>query len=155
MRGLFTLLGRLAAWFRAVAAESQQPCLASKIRDLLPDQERCALCRVHVKAERDAISALAGRFAADKTAALSSLSALCFPHFARLASLTPDAKLVRRLIEHQATIFEQVSEDMQRYALKHDATRRYLENQEEATAAERALLLIAGHRNVNAARTDN
>jgi hypothetical protein len=37
---------------------------------------------------------------------------------------------------------------MKRFTLKRDAARRVLETKEEITAAERALSLIAGHRNV-------
>ena len=38
---------------------------------------------------------------------------------------------------------------MKRYALKRDAVRRHLLSDEETAAARRALLLLAGHRNVN------
>jgi hypothetical protein len=61
-----------------------------------------------------------------------------------------DAGLIRKLIEREALILERVSEDMKRYALKRDAVRRYLLSDEETAAAHRALLLLAGHRNVNA-----
>ena len=56
-----------------------------------------------------------------------------------------------RVVELPATLLERLSEDMARYALKHDAVRRYLASDEEETAAQRALLLVAGHRNVHAA----
>jgi hypothetical protein len=66
-----------------------------------------------------------------------------------LSVVIRDPDLLRKLMAHQATILERVSEDMERYALKHDAVRRFLESGEERTAAERALLLLAGDRNVN------
>lgn len=49
----------------------------------------------------------------------------------------------------EATLMERVSEDMRRYALKHDGVRRDLASEEELSAAKRALILVAGHRNVN------
>jgi hypothetical protein len=54
------------------------------------------------------------------------------------------------LWEHQAKLLEQLSEDMKRFALRQDARRRSLETQEEIAAAERALYLMAGDRNINA-----
>jgi hypothetical protein len=36
-----------------------------------------------------------------------------------------------------------------RYALKHDGLRRFLASEEETSAADRALLMLAGHRTVN------
>jgi hypothetical protein len=41
-----------------------------------------------------------------------------------------------------------VSEDMRRYALKHDGIRRYMASGEELAAARRGLTIVAGHRNV-------
>jgi hypothetical protein len=46
-------------------------------------------------------------------------------------------------------LLERISEDMKRNALKHDAVRRYLATDEEASAARRGLLAITGFRNVN------
>jgi GTP-binding protein EngB required for normal cell division len=149
--GYPTLLRRLATQFRgAASADSRPEALAAKIGALLPKQQCCPLCAVRAKAESEAISELANRLAVDR-AALNSLSAICLPHFAILSSEIHDIDLMRKLMAHQATILEQLSEDMERYALKHDALRRFLESREEATAAERALLLLAGDRKVNAA----
>ncbi|HVH74000.1 MAG TPA: hypothetical protein VM755_03705 [Stellaceae bacterium] len=41
------------------------------------------------------------------------------------------------------------AEDMRRYALKHEGVRRHLASDEEEKAAQRALLLLAGHRTLN------
>jgi hypothetical protein len=38
---------------------------------------------------------------------------------------------------------------MKRYALKQDAVRRFLASQEDTTAAQRALMFLAGRNNVN------
>jgi hypothetical protein len=45
-------------------------------------------------------------------------------------------------------LLERTAEDLQWYALKHDALRRCLTNEEECRAAQIALLL-AGHRSVS------
>jgi hypothetical protein len=126
-----------------------------KLSGLPPAQEHCIACTIRDKAEAEVIAALANRFAQDDKQALKSLSAICLPHFGMLSAAVQDADVVRKLMDHQATLLERVSEDMSRYALKHNATRRYLESQEETTAAERALLLLAGHHNVNTAFTSH
>jgi hypothetical protein len=77
------------------------------------------------------------------------MSALCLPHFAMLLSEIRDGGLVRSLLQRQAALLQRYSEDMRRYATKHDAVRRYLASQEETTAAERGLLLVAGFHQVN------
>ena len=63
-----------------------------------------------------------------------------------LSGALQDADLVRKLMDHQATLLERLSEDMKRFALKHNAMRRELETKEEIIVAERVLSLIAGHR---------
>lgn len=51
------------------------------------------------------------------------------------------AELVR-----EAAVLRRMSEDMRRYALKHDGLRRYLASEEETKAAKRALMILGGHR---------
>jgi hypothetical protein len=143
------LLRRVATWLRnaAASADSRPEALASEIEALLPAQTRCALCAVRAKATSEAISELANLLTVDEAQALNSLSAICLPHFAMLSATIWEVNLMRKLMAHQATILERLSEDMERYALKHDATTRFLQSREETTAAERALLLLAGDRN--------
>jgi GTP-binding protein EngB required for normal cell division len=148
--GYPTLFDRLATDLRAAAsAETQQGVLVARIQALLPMQDSCPLCGVRNKAELDAIEAVARRLIADATRTLNSLSAICHPHLAMLAAAVSDADLTRQLMKRQATILERISEDMRRYALKRDAVRRYLASQEDTTAAQRALMFLAGRSNVN------
>jgi small GTP-binding protein len=152
--GFSPLLLRLAAGLRDAASKPpNQGGVLIRLSGLPPTQEPCIACTIRDKAEAEAIAALANRFAQDDKQTLKSLSAVCLPHFAMLSAAVRDANVVSELMNHQATLLERVSEDMSRYALKHNATRRYLESWEETTAAERALLLLAGHRNVNTAFT--
>ena len=53
------------------------------------------------------------------------------------------------LLAAHASLLERTAEDLQRYALKHDALRRYLTSEEERRASQNALLLLAGHRNLS------
>jgi hypothetical protein len=80
---------------------------------------------------------------------LDALSAICLPHFVMLASAVEDSDVLRMMLKRHATILERFSEDMKRYAIKHDAIRRYLASQEETTAAGHGLLALVGRQNVN------
>jgi GTP-binding protein EngB required for normal cell division len=115
-----------------------------------PVAEHCALCRVRVEAETRAISDLQSRLTRNVSEALAALSAICIPHFAKLAGAITDRELLRKLVNHQIKLLDRLSEDMKRFTLKHDAARRFLENKEETTAGHRALSQAVGHSNVNA-----
>jgi len=54
----------------------------------------------------------------------------------------------RRLLQHASARFEETTEDMQNYALKHDGIRRGLVNDEEADAYIRAIVHMIGERAV-------
>ncbi len=56
----------------------------------------------------------------------------------------------RLLIAEQVRHFEVTAENMRSYALKQEATRRWLQNRDERTAYWRALTQLIGERNVRA-----
>ncbi len=143
------LLDRLAAQLRDFASEASLTEVPKKAKYLVPDEEECVLCNVRNGAEKDAIASTARRLNEHGERAVNSLSALCLPHLSMLTSADLDGDLVRSLLKRHATILQRYAEDMKRYAVKHDAVRRYLASQEEATAAERGLLLVTGRRQVN------
>lgn len=145
-----TLLDHLAGWLRTAAENNES---RTKLRPPLATPGHCILCDVRAKAESEAISKLVHRFSKQGEQTLDTLSAVCIPHQVMLSSALQDTALVRKLMNHQAALLERLSEDMKRFALKRNATRRELETKEEMMAAERALLLVAGHRNVTASGT--
>lgn len=147
------LLDYLAGWLRRTAAGSLQSLAPTVPQTPVATPGHCLMCTVRKTAESQAVSAIAGRLLKQGINALGSLSAICIPHLAMLSNAVQNPEIVSLLMNHQATLLERLSEDMRRFALKQNATRRYLENKEEMTAAERALLLIAGHRNVTASAT--
>ena len=114
---------------------------AAALDGLLPTQESCVICQICDEAEAKAVADVAGRWAADPQA---ELSAICVRHLPRLVAAIGDAERVRALLAFQAELFERVTEDMKRYALKFDAVRRYLASEEEDRAAARGLRLMAG-----------
>lgn len=143
------LLDRLATEFHAFASDANLTEISMRIASLVPNEEECAVCNIRNSAEDDAIVAVARRLKEHPERAMNSLSALCLSHIVRLASAIEDLDLVRSLLKRHSTILQRYAEDMRRYAVKHDATRRYLASLEETTAAERSLLLVTGRRQVN------
>jgi hypothetical protein len=141
------LLERLADDLRVTASATSRGDLLLGMRELCPTQDNCVLCHVRDKAEVQAIDATAKTLLQDGTQALTRLSAICLPHLTTLSTAVGDPGLIRELAKRQATIFQRIAEDMRRYALKHDALRRSLETKEEETAADRALVILAGCRN--------
>jgi small GTP-binding protein len=148
--GYPTLLDRLVMELRNPALMTiPRDILITRIQNLLPTQDDCTLCRVRDEAEQQAIAAAARRLDENKTNVPGSLSITCLPHFTMLVAAVRDDDVVRDLIGRQAAVLQRVSEDMRRYALKHDALRRYLASKEETSVAERGLLSVAGLRQVN------
>jgi GTP-binding protein EngB required for normal cell division len=123
--------------------------LASRIEGLLPKQDQCVVCEVRENVEAAALAKLSDRFRNHRDKALDDLSAICLPHLSALTKVVGDAEIAITLASHHAKTFERVAEDMRRFTLKQSAARRYLETKEEESAAQRALYLLAGHRNVN------
>jgi small GTP-binding protein len=150
-KGYPALLEHLAASMREVASAELKPePLVKAIESLLPTEEHCVFCAVCAEAERDAIASISRRLARDGVHVLEGLSRICVPHFAMLTAAVDDPAVLPRLLEFEGTICERLAEDMRRYALKLDAVRRFLVSDEESAASERALMLAAGHRHVNA-----
>lgn len=143
------LLDRLATELRGLASGASVDEVRTRVQRLIPSERDCTLCNTRDDAERQAIEATAKQLGEHKTSAVNGLSAICLPHFAMLLSVIPDSGLVRTMLERQAAVLQRFSEDMKRYAIKHDGVRRYLASEEETTAAERGLLLITGRRQVN------
>jgi hypothetical protein len=144
------LLDRVAVELRDVTrGASTRGVVLDKLRHLLHTDEACVLCGVRRKTEEAAIEEIAMRLARNRARTLNSLSAICLPHFAMLVGAIHDNEIVQELTRREAATFQRLSEDMRRYALKHNAVRRYLASQEETIAAERGLLSLVGRQNVN------
>lgn len=118
------------------------------LRNLLSTSNTCRVCQLRAEVERGAVKDVAE--AVHKAGHQEPrVPACCLPHlFLVVESLGPGTDAQRLLLAH-AHLMERTAEDLQRYALKHDALRRYLTSEEERRASQLALLLLAGHRNVS------
>lgn len=150
--GFSPLLDRLAERVRKVAATARPESIPAELQKLRPTAETCDLCRARAKVEQAAILATARFLAASETTATDRFSGLCLDHLHSVAEAIEPGEAARKLIEREAEMIERLSEDMRRYALKHDGVRRFLASAEELSADKRALMLLAGHRNVNGLR---
>jgi len=119
------------------------------LRSLLPTSKTCRVCRARIETERSAVedTANAARRALEQE---PHVPACCLPHLILVINLLGPGKGAQRLLEAHARLLERTYEDLQRYAIKHDALRRHLTSEEERRASQLALLLLAGHRNVSA-----
>jgi hypothetical protein len=143
--GFAAVLDRLAARLsRAVEARS----LASGPGGLVPEPS-CIVCEARAAAEAAAAQAVVIRLRQNPDDALRSLTDFCIPHFRLLMAAVTDPGVAARLFAREAALLQHVAEDMRRYALKHEGVRRYLASEEETKAAQRALLLLGGHRTLN------
>jgi hypothetical protein len=119
------------------------------IRSLLTTTKTCPVCAIRIEAEKRAVEDVAG-VTQRATASDAHVPACCLSHLIMVSQVLGPGEPSQRLLASHANLLERTAEDLQRYALKHDALRRYLTSEEERRASQLALLLLAGHRNVSA-----
>lgn len=147
--GNSALLDRLALILRTAAAgASNGDSSPAVLGRLLPNARECVLCRLCTRAKADAIAEIRARFEHDGHSALQSLSGICMAHLPDLVQALDKLPEVENLLLREAAILERLSEDMRRYATKHDAIRRALASEEENEAADHAISMLAGLTNV-------
>ncbi len=121
-----------------------------RIQRLAASQETCPVCQVRIEAEKDAVAQTAERVREIAHSQAGSVPACCLVHLAMTSSALGKGQATQLLLAAHARFLERLGEDAQRYALRHDALRRYLTSEEECRASQLLLLMIAGHRNVSA-----
>ena len=137
---------RVAEQLSALLDHGEVNISANDLHGLVPGS-RCRLCLVQTEVEKRAISELA-KAAQDATTQEHRVSACCVRHLLAALEVLGPGRSAERLLRSHAVLLERTAEDLQRYALKHYAVRRYLASDEERRASKLALLLLAGHRNV-------
>jgi small GTP-binding protein len=147
--GFSALLEQLADRFRGIVATSPAGTYAAEIEKLRPTPENCDLCRARIDIERKAVADMARSLTAIEAQAKTRFSGLCLDHLRLVLEAIEPSEAAKKLLIGEAGVLNRVSEDMRRYALKHDGVRRFLASKEELSADKRALMLLAGHRNVN------
>ena len=139
---------RLAAFAAGLGSEPDANSSAAR-RHLALETGPCACCDARKTAETTAVNTVAGRLRAMPEQTLASLSDICLPHLRLLSAALGDHPVAARLLARHGAVLQRMADNLRRYALKHDGLRRYLASDEEEKAAERALVMLAGHRNLN------
>lgn len=117
---------------------------------LLATADTCRVCEVRIEAEKKAVRIVADTARDADGSEDKHFQACCLPHLVLVTTSLGTGRPAQNLLLAHARLLERTAEDLQRYALRHDALRRYLTSEEERQASQLALLLLAGHRSVGA-----
>ena len=121
-----------------------------RVNRLAASQSTCLVCQVRIEAERKAVAEAVARVREIVTSSAGNVPACCLLHLAMTSAILGKSPSTQLLVGAHSQFLERLGEDAQRYALRHDALRRYLTSEEERRASQLLLLMLAGHRNVSA-----
>jgi len=134
---------------RIVSSGSSTAFMRNGISRLLASTESCPACRK--TAEVEELAAAEFRQASFNPDGDDADAGLCVPHLMAVLNRETDPDIVRTLVSEQANTLDRIAEVARTYNLKHDALRRELTTDEEATAYFVGLSLLVGHKRLSAA----
>ncbi len=138
------LLASVARHLRNIAScGATLRSMRDRIDDLHTSAARCSACQRAAEVEKAAIEELRQASASSELCEPPG-TGLCLLHLGAVLGRETDLELARTLIFEQANALDRISEDMQTYALKHDAVRRELATDGERLAYLSGLSLLAG-----------
>jgi GTP-binding protein EngB required for normal cell division len=144
------LLNRLSAWFAHEASmDLTSQGVGAAMGDLIATVTSCPVCKLRSKSEEEGLASVVHTVSQESIDPLGDLSAICLIHLRSLTARLKDSTILKQILGREAFLLQRVSEDMQRYSLRHDALRRSLTSDEERDASLKALLLLVGHRSVS------
>jgi hypothetical protein len=149
--GFPTVLEQLGSRIRDLA-HSADRSYSSEVDALMPAESSCALCRIRLVAERKAFADVSRLIVTAANEGVAEFPDVCLPHVPQIVEAIADCEVVQKFLQKEAESWERVAEDMRRYALKRDGSRRAFTTQDELNADQRGLIALAGHRNVNFVR---
>ncbi len=142
--GLSAFTEKLSAELARLARE-KEPGRAESIRRLARPSRICAACRLLKEVEDKYLVGMAGFLEIIEAREAYALSqGLCLRHLGMLVAKTTDEETLRFLLDHASRIHRQLTEDMLNYALKRDAVRSDLLNDDEKDAYLRAIIHTSG-----------
>ena len=112
----------------------------------------CSVCAVAIEARDRSIGEILSRSAADDTREPPSL---CLPHLQPALQRCADLKSGRALVGECSATLDRLADDMRRYALKRDASRRHLTTADEREAHQVGLSKLAGDGRLASAQRDD
>jgi GTP-binding protein EngB required for normal cell division len=147
--GFPVLLETLTTELSALAAEPNElgqnavPTWRNRARS------NCRACQILSRTEMEYTRTVAATLAlAGGREAYAQGQGVCLHHLDRLAASAEGAENRRFLFSEAARHCDELVEDMQSFATKRDATRRYLTNRDEDDAYLRAITVVSGTKNL-------
>lgn len=140
------LSGRLSDLARFEAPGS----LNDRARRLMTWPQKCRACREQAAAEEKVLDEILATLNASNNQQSPKFPVLCLAHLSALLKKLPDENLARELLDFEAALFERLAENMERYALRHDALRRNLNSSDERVAYHRGLSQLVGDKRLQA-----
>jgi len=139
------LVSSISRKLARLAADDGNP--AKSVLSLVQNSAQCPACEYLRTTEAKCLERFAKSIQTPQGADTYARSqGLCLRHLALLLELGLPEDTNRYLLNHASAVLNATAEDMQSYALKHDALRRELHNQDEEDAYKRALIRLAGAR---------
>ncbi len=115
------------------------------IANLVIDKEHCSICAMLEEEQAKCLKELSESLLQEAGRVRYFASqGICLNHLHKLLPLISDSSFSKALIEHAASYLAQAVEDMQTFALKHEAIAHKRENIEEKDAYYRAVTRLAG-----------
>lgn len=143
------LAHRVASGLQKCAEAATAPDQAGgSVNRLLASPETCRVCEVRAEAERNAVRSRAAKLSELTRSSHARLPACCLPHLGLMVRVLGNGQPAEMLLAAHSEFLERLAEDAQRYALRHEALRRYLTSEEERRASQLLLLMLAGHRSL-------
>ena len=116
---------------------------------LLRESKNCRVCQLLQQLEKNYIEQFTELISKiDVQSRYNRSEGLCLRHLNMLLDSVSVPEVRNFLLLHEARHFEQDAEDMRRYAMKRDALRRSLLNQNEKNAYFRTVSHLVGHRSL-------
>jgi hypothetical protein len=120
------------------------------VRSLIQSPKGCRVCQEIRETENRYVQRLADLLiTGEGREAYAQSQGVCLKHLALLLDAVASADGRAFLLAEAARRFDEIAEDLQSYALKHEGLRRQLENQDEEDAYLRALVRVAGSRHLS------
>jgi GTP-binding protein EngB required for normal cell division len=142
------LLLSLAERLRALLQSKDPPeGFRQSLQELLSDSRQCKMCEAAAEAEKRAIAKFISKIGRSDSSRELRWS-LCLRHLVHVLSEISDLEVRQRLVHGISQALQEVAENMQRYALRHEGLRRDLASEEEVHAAQVGITLLVGHRNI-------
>jgi hypothetical protein len=124
--------------------------LGLRTGDFVPGPEKCRACQEQASAEEAVINKILEQVGSENGWEATGVPVLCLPHLSAVLRKIVDSGLGKTLVDFEAAVLERLAENMERYALKHDALRRSSWSEDERVAYHRGLSQLVGDKRLRA-----